>query len=96
MNNQDIPTQIDTLNKQVKYLERISIQENIDPTTYLYLVNIINTAVANYVALLPTQTYSTGTPSGAAPEGSIWFRDTGVLATREIYMYSGSGWVQFK
>lgn len=92
MNNEDTQTQIDSLNKQVKYLERISIQESFDPTAYLYLLKAIN----SILALAPTQTYSTSTPSGTAPTGSLWMYDTGVLATREIYVYSGVAWIKMK
>lgn len=100
MQNQDTQTQIDSLNKQIKYLERISIQESFDPTTYLYLTKAI-TAIATVVintilATKPTSTYSTSSPSGTAVAGSTWYKDTGVLATREIHVYSGSAWIQFK
>jgi hypothetical protein len=80
----------------------VSIRIDINPETARTLkkltiesqdnINIIN----SIIALQPTQTYSTFSPSGTAPIGSIWFKDTGLLATREIHMYSGSAWVQFK
>lgn len=92
MNNQELQNQIEVLTKQVEELKRVSIQVQMDPTTSLYL----QPAVAQAALTLPTQTYSLVAPTGTAPTGSIWFYDTGVLATREIYMYSGSAWVKFK
>lgn len=92
MPNQDTQTQIDSLDKKVKYLERISIQESFDPTTFLYLTKAV--VLAN--ALSPTQTYSTSAPSGAAPAGSLWMQDTGSLATNKIFVYTGTVWTQMK
>lgn len=87
---EQLQQQIDTLSKQVQGLERSAIQVNFDPTTKLYLQTVIN----EQIALLPTQTYSTSTPSGTAPIGSIWLYNSGILATNAIYAYSGSAWVQ--
>lgn len=95
MDTQTLQNQITELQKQVKTLERISIQIDMDPVTVLYLNKQIVDIVTPIIAALPTQTYSTLSPSGVAPTGSIWFVDTGLLTTREIYMYSGS-WIQFK
>lgn len=88
----DPQQQIDILNKKIADLERKSIQINLDPTTALYLQKPINEAII----ALPTQTYSTSTPSGIAPTGSIWLYDSGLLATNEIHAYSGSAWVRIK
>ena len=88
MSPQELQNQIAVLTKKVQDLERNEIQLTLDPTISLYL--------STFVLTFPTQTYSTTSPSGGAPTGSIWFRDTGVLATREIHMYSGSAWVQFQ
>lgn len=102
--NTEIQKQIDLLKKQVADLESTSIQLNIEPQTKLYLTTAVNEITATTIALqiastiatLPTQTYSTSAPSGTAPTGSIWCYDTGVLATNEIHVYSGSGWVRMK
>lgn len=91
MNNQELQNQIDVLTKQVRELEKNAIQVQMDPTTSLYLNKFIDTRNATY----PSQTYSTSAPSGVAPTGSIWMVNTGVLATNEIYMYSG-GWIKIK
>lgn len=96
--------ELQELIKRVSYLERVAIQLNIDPTARKYLEAIINSltslavssAVTTAVATLPTQIYSFSSPSGSAPTGSIWMKDTGVLSTNEIHMYSGSGWVRMK
>lgn len=92
MNNQELQNQIDVLTKQVKELERISIQVQMDPTTVLYLAG----AFSSVLALRPTQTYSASSPTGTAPTGSLWMKDTGVLATNEIHVYSGSAWIRMK
>ena len=92
MDIQTLQNQIDELNGKIAVLERNAIQINIDPTISLYLTQ----AVSKYVSTLPTQTYSTVAPTGVAPTGSIWLRDTGVLATNETHVYSGSAWVQIK
>lgn len=100
MNNQELQNQIEILNQQVKRLEQIAIQLNIDPNTRKFLDAIVTTltasAVASAVATLPSQTYSTSSPSGSAPQGSLWMKDTGVLATNEIHIYSGSAWIRMK
>jgi len=96
MENTNVQKQVDDLETAVKQLKRASIQIDMDPTTALYLNQVVTSQVNAVVALLPTQTYSGSLPSGVAPTGSVWFYDTGSLATREIYVYSGSGWVQFK
>ena len=88
--------QIESLINRISVLERNAIQLNIDPTTTLYLNKSITDTLNTILVTLPTQTYSLSTPSGVAPIGSVWFYDTGVLATREIYSYSGLGWVKFK
>lgn len=86
---------MEELNKKVESIEReikrITINESPDPQTYKYLINIIY----NYVNTLPSQTYSTSAPTGVAVTGSIWCEDTGVLATRKIWVYNG-GWIQMK
>lgn len=89
---EQLQQQIDTLSKQVQDLERSAIQVNFDPTTKLYLQTVIN----EQIAFQPTQTYSTSTPSGVAPTGSIWLYNSGTLATNAIYAYSGTAWVQIK
>lgn len=96
MNNQEIQNQIEVLTKKVQELERISIQVQMEPTTVLYLSNAFSSSITATLALQPSQTYSSGSPSGSAPTGSIWMKDTGVLSTNEIHMYSGSGWVRMK
>ena len=95
MTPQELQNQIDVLTNQVKELERISIQVQMDPTTVLYLQPAVTTALNTALLIYPTQTYSTSLPSGTAPTGSVWFYDTGVLATRAVYVYNG-GWIQFK
>jgi len=92
MTPEELKNQIEGLASRVDELQRTSIQLNIDPTTSLYLQRFVNIALL----ALPTQTYSTSAPSGSAPAGSVWFYDTGSLATREIYMYSGVTWIKFK
>jgi len=92
MNNQELQNQIDVLTSKVKELERISIQVQMDATTVLYL----NRAITAYLSTYPTQTYSTSSPSGTAVAGSLWMKDTGVLATNEIHVYSGSAWIRMK
>ena len=93
---EQLQQQIDTLSKQVQDLQRSAIQVNFDPTTKLYLQTVINEQIALQLALQPTQTYSTSTPSGVAPTGSIWLYNSGTLATNAIYAYSGTAWVQIK
>lgn len=95
MNNQELQNKIEVLTKQVEELKRASIQVQMDPTTALYLQPFVTIAVNVALATYPTQTYSSSSPSGTAPTGSVWFYDTGVLATRAIYVYAGS-WIQFK
>lgn len=96
MEENDVKKQINDLYDIVAQLKRASIQIDIDPTTALYLKPIVAAQVATAVATLPTQTYSGSLPGGVAPTGSVWFYDTGSLATREIHVYSGSAWVRFK
>lgn len=96
MDTQELKKQIDSLAVAIAKLQRASIQIDIDPTTALYLNPIVSAQVATAVATLPTQTYSGSLPGGVAPTGSVWFYDTGSLATREIHVYSGSAWVRFK
>ena len=91
-----LTTSVQNIIRQVTMLERISIQEVFDPTTYLYLKKAVTTIVTAIFATKPTFTYSVSSPSGTAVAGSTWYKDTGVLATREIHVYSGSAWVQFK
>ena len=83
---------VQEITKQVISLTRASIQETFDPTTYLYLKK----AITSILTTKPTSTYSIASPSGTAIMGSTWYKDTGVLATREIHVYGGSAWVQFK
>jgi len=96
MNNQELQNQIEVLTKQVEELKRTSIQVQMDPTTVLYLGAAFNTAINNVLATKPTQTYSTSTPSGTAPTGSLWMYNSGSLATNEIHVYSGSAWIRMK
>lgn len=96
MSPQELQNQIDVLTKQIKELERISIKLDMDVTSILYLQPAVQQAVAAVLLTYPTQTYSTVTPTGTAPTGSIWMQNTGVLATNTIWMYSGSGWTQIK
>ncbi len=96
MNLSDIEKAIESINKKLEDLEARSIKIVIEPTTKLYLAGIISSVVDEQIALLPTVTYSVSSPSGVAVTGSTWYEDTGVLATRKIWVYSGSGWVQFK
>ena len=103
---EDIQQQIDKLKNEVKRLQDISIKIMIDPETDLILKNLtinsirnietITNAVSDAIVLLPTITYSISSPSGTPPTGSLWFKDTGTLVTREIHQYSGTAWVQFK
>lgn len=79
--------QIEVLSQKIQSLERNQIQVQLDPTIALYLSVFLNTK--------PTQTYSTSTPSGVAPTGSIWMQNLGSLVTNTIWIYSG-GWVQIK
>ncbi len=95
MDTQDLQKQIDDLSKRTDFLERISIQLDVDPTTAIYLQQAVTPLVAAILLTYPTQTYSNSSPSGTAPTGSVWFYDTGVLATRAVYVYN-SGWIQFK
>jgi len=92
---QQFQAEIDRLTARVEHLERISIQLDIDPNTSVYLDVPITAGVAKALALQPTVTYSTSLPSGLAVNGSTWYYDTGLLATREIYIYQGS-WIKFK
>jgi hypothetical protein len=94
----DFQTQIDELKNEVQRLKDISIKIGIDPDTYKVLVNILNPAITSAVqsSISATQTYSVLSPSGSAPVGSIWFKNTGVLATNQLFMYDGSSWVQIK
>ena len=85
MDIQQLQQQIEDLKSRIDDLERSAIQINVDPMTVLYLKNAVG-----------AQIYSTSTPSGSAPTGSIWFRNTGVIANNEIHMYSGSAWAQIK
>lgn len=91
---------MEELTKEVEKIKadirRITISESPDPQTYKYLANIVNNLINTATALLPTSTYSTSAPSGAPVMGSVWYEDTGVLATRKIWVYSGSAWVQMK
>lgn len=104
MNIQELQNQVVDLQNQVAYLNKVAIQLNIDPTARKYLETIINaltasavaSAVATAVATLPSQTYSLSAPSGSAPQGSLWMKDTGVLATNEIHVYSGAAWIRMK
>lgn len=91
MSPQELQNQIEIINKRVITLERIAVQLKLDPQTKLYLDKEIN----DIIALYPTQTYSTSTPSGTAVTGSIWMQNTGSLATNTIWMYN-SGWQQIK
>lgn len=103
---EDTQQQLDKLKNEVKRLQDISIKIMIDPETDLVLknqtirslenINTITSTVSAQIALLPTITYSTLSPSGTPPTGSLWFKDTGTFATREIHQYSGTAWVQFK
>ncbi len=93
--SQDLPEAVADLEKKVDALERISIKVNTDPVVALYLKPVVQVAVDLALLTYPTQTYSNSSPSGTAPSGSIWFYDTGVLATREIHVYNG-GWIRFK
>ena len=95
MDTTDLQNQIDKLSDRIDFLERISIQLDVDPTTAIYLQQAVTPLVTAILLTYPTQTYSTSAPSGTAPAGSVWFYDTGVLATRAIYVYNG-GWIQMK
>lgn len=96
--NQDLQTQVEELTKEVQRLKDISIKIGIDPDTYKVLVNILNPAIVSAVqtSISGTQVYSIVAPSGIAPVGSIWFQNTGVLATNKLFMYDGVGWSQIK
>jgi hypothetical protein len=83
---------IQDIDNRVVDLEQAKIQLNMDPTTALYLKKVLGTLLTTY----PTQTYSASGPSGIAPIGSVWFQDTGVLATNAIYVSNGTAWVQIK
>ena len=92
---QQFQAAIDRLTARVEHLERISIQLDIDPNTGIYLDVPISAGIVKALALRPVVTYSTSLPSGVAIDRSTWFYDTGVLATRAIYIYNG-GWIQMK
>jgi hypothetical protein len=99
MNNEELTAEVGSIKKEaeslkkiVLELERISIKVQMDPTTILYLAGAVRTILAS----LPTQTYSVSSPTGTAPTGSLWMKDTGVLATNEIHVYSGSAWIRMK
>jgi len=77
--------EIEALKKRIAELERSAIQLKMDPVTTLYLQNVTG-----------IQYYSTLAPSGTPPAGSIWLRDTGVLATNTLHVYSGTAWIQIK
>ena len=96
MNPQELQNKIGVLEKQVEELKRVSIQVQMDPTTILYLGNAFDTAITDILLTKPTQTYATTLPSGTAPTGSLWMYNSGSLATNEIYVYSGTIWVQMK
>lgn len=96
MNLSDIEKEIDSINKKIEDLDLRSIGAVMEPTTGLYLENFINPLITKALETLPTTTYSAGAPTGTAPTGSVWYEDTGVLATRKIHVYSGSAWIQFK
>jgi len=88
--------QIDKINKELSRLNIISIQKNINPETYKNLTELLRPFIVSIIATYPTQTYSTSSPTGTAPVGSIWIKYTGSLATNEIWSYSPTGWVQIK
>jgi len=92
MSPQELQNKVEALRKEIAILGQYSIGPKIDPQTSVYLTKFVN----DINNLLPTQTYSTSTPSGAAVAGSLWMRDTGTLATNTIHVYSGSAWVQIK
>lgn len=96
MDTQDLQKQIKDLSNRIDFLERISIQLDIDPTTQVYLQQAVSAFITSTLALAPTQTYSTSAPSLTAPTGSLWMEDTGVLATNKIHVYSGSAWIRMK
>lgn len=96
--NQDLQTQVEELTKEVQRLKDISIKIGIDPDTYKVLTNLLTPAITTAVqnSISATQVYSVSSPSGTAPVGSIWFKNTGVLATNQLFMYDGASWVQIK
>lgn len=94
--NQDIQAQLDKLSVDIESLKAISIKVNIEPDTAAILRNLLVPSIASVIANYPTSTYSASSPTGGAVIGSVWYEDTGSLATRKIHVYSGSSWVQFK
>lgn len=94
MSNEEIQKEIDGLKARTAFLEKIAIQLNLDPQTALYLSSFLFSSISG--GAIPTSTYSASSPSGTPATGSVWYKDTGVLATREIHVYSGSAWIQFK
>lgn len=83
-NTQNIKT-IQDIEARIAVLERNQIQLTLDPTVTLYLQNAVG-----------RQIYSTLAPTGGAPIGSMWLRDTGVPSSNTLHVYSGQGWVQIK
>lgn len=77
--------EITKLKDRITELESISIQLKMDAKTIPYLLNVTG-----------AQFYSTTAPVGTSPVGSIWLKDTGVLATNTLHVYSGTSWVQIK
>ena len=96
MDTQTLQLQIEKLTSRIDELERNAIQLNLDPTIALYFAKNVTPSVTAITSLLPTTIYSTSSPSGTANIGSIWCQDTGSLATRAIYSYNGSTWIQMK
>ena len=77
--------EIDSLKLRITELERSAIQLKMDAKVISYLLNVTG-----------AQFYSTTAPIGTPPAGSIWLKDTGVLATNTLHVYSGTSWVQIK
>lgn len=96
MSNEELQKRIDTLAKDIKVIERGTIKVQLDPVASLYLKKFVDIEVEALLLTKPTQTYSTASPSGDAPQGSLWMKDTGALATNEIHVYSGTAWVRMK
>jgi len=82
--------QFEQMSKDIVTLKNQAIQLNFDPNTAIYLKNEIR----KVTDLLPTSTVSASGPTGTATQGSVWYVNTGVLASNAIYVYNSGSWVQ--
>lgn len=85
--------EIKGLQRQVLSLQKISIKESFDPLAFLYLKRAV---MEVFSSSIPSVTIANSAPSGTAVTGSTWYVETGSMATREIWVYTGSLWAQYK